>query len=221
MRHASKPGRYGRLLLLAALLLGIVTMHTLGHPSGGSAHGAGIGPAHMAPGPAHPASAAGAPGGAGHPSFPFHLRTDNDRAADPATAAMASNRAPAMDIRQQVTTDSARPTASGELSGPAARNAALVAEPPGRPGGLAAQPRPSTGRVPELSAPLPGGMDPMSVCVAVLGGGWAALLMVLLGAAPAVWATAVPPRLPAVFAAWPQPPPARQKALARLSVLRV
>ncbi|WP_409235999.1 hypothetical protein [Streptomyces sp. PA5.6] len=36
---------YGRLLLLAALLLGIVTMHTLGHPSGG--HGGGPEPAAM------------------------------------------------------------------------------------------------------------------------------------------------------------------------------
>ncbi|QEU94769.1 hypothetical protein [Streptomyces kanamyceticus] len=33
-RTRSRTG-YGQLLLLAALLLGIVTMHTLGHPSGG------------------------------------------------------------------------------------------------------------------------------------------------------------------------------------------
>ncbi|MGV9879955.1 DUF6153 family protein [Streptomyces sp. NPDC003006] len=39
MVRTSGRGGYGQLLLLAALLFGIVTMHTLGHPSDG--HGAG------------------------------------------------------------------------------------------------------------------------------------------------------------------------------------
>ncbi|GHF32929.1 DUF6153 family protein [Streptomyces morookaense] len=123
----------GRLLLFAALLLGIVTMHTLGHPAG---HGGG-----------HPAPAAMA-----------HAHHDHD------------------------------------------------AHPSG----------------PEAHDPVHGGMDPLSVCLAVLGTGWAAALLLSLtaflrgrsAAAAAVRAWFAP-------ALWPIPPPPRHKALARLSVLRV
>ncbi|MFJ3217494.1 hypothetical protein ACIPLC_16445 [Kitasatospora sp. NPDC086801] len=45
-----------RLLLLAALLLGIVTMHTLGHPSAGG-HGTDHGPTRHAVSAGHPAGA--------------------------------------------------------------------------------------------------------------------------------------------------------------------
>ncbi|MFF4405707.1 hypothetical protein [Streptomyces sp. NPDC001404] len=121
----------GRLLLFAALLLGIVTMHTLGHPA---EHGGG-----------HPAPAAMA-----------HAHHD--------------------------------------------------AHPSG----------------PEAHDPVHGGMDPLSVCLAVLGTGWAAALLLSLAvflrgrsvAAAAVRAWFAP-------ALWPIPPPPRHKALARLSVLRV
>ncbi|MFF8454126.1 hypothetical protein ACF06T_06330 [Streptomyces albidoflavus] len=57
-------GRAGRLLLLAALLLGVLTMHTLGHPTGdhGGAHSGAHGAAH---GPGTVAAAPAAPAGSG------------------------------------------------------------------------------------------------------------------------------------------------------------
>ncbi|MFJ6623370.1 hypothetical protein ACIQOW_38120 [Kitasatospora sp. NPDC091335] len=62
-----------RLLLLAALLLGIVTMHTLGHPGGGHGghEGPGTGVSAMPPaGAAHHGPAAGPPSvhAAAHPA---------------------------------------------------------------------------------------------------------------------------------------------------------
>lgn len=65
-RTGTVAGRAGRLLLLAALLLGVLTMHTLGHPTGdhGSAHGAAHGPGTVAAAPAAPAG----PGAAEHHS---------------------------------------------------------------------------------------------------------------------------------------------------------
>ncbi|MEU7374288.1 hypothetical protein [Streptomyces albidoflavus] len=62
-RTGTVAGRAGRLLLLAALLLGVLTMHTLGHPTGdpGSAHGAaGHGPGTVAAAPAGPVAESGA-----------------------------------------------------------------------------------------------------------------------------------------------------------------
>ncbi|MFE6718279.1 DUF6153 family protein [Streptomyces albidoflavus] len=55
-RTSTVAGRAGRLLLLAALLLGVLTMHTLGHPAGehGSAHGAAHGAGTVAAAPAAP-----------------------------------------------------------------------------------------------------------------------------------------------------------------------
>ncbi|RWZ73887.1 hypothetical protein EQK42_22000 [Streptomyces albidoflavus] len=55
-RTGTVAGRTGRLLLLAALLLGVLTMHTMGHPAGdhGSAHGAAHGPGAVAAAPAAP-----------------------------------------------------------------------------------------------------------------------------------------------------------------------
>ncbi|MGW5881988.1 DUF6153 family protein [Streptomyces koyangensis] len=53
-RTSTVAGRAGRLLLLAALLLGVLTMHTLGHPAGehGNAHGAAHGAGTVAAAPA-------------------------------------------------------------------------------------------------------------------------------------------------------------------------
>ncbi|QDQ11201.1 DUF6153 family protein [Streptomyces spectabilis] len=63
------------------------------------------------------------------------------------------------------------------------------------------------------------GMDPMSVCLAVLG---SALVLALFGAVAARPPLAAPVRLPAGLRAapWPNPPPPRA-LLARLSVLRI
>ncbi|WP_440571764.1 hypothetical protein [Streptomyces sp. KR2] len=71
-RTGTAAGRAGRLLLLAALLLGVLTMHTLGHPTGdhGGAHGAAHGPGTVAAAPAgsgaaeHHSPAAGIAAGA-------------------------------------------------------------------------------------------------------------------------------------------------------------
>ncbi|MGX1630826.1 hypothetical protein ACWIGL_22965 [Streptomyces albidoflavus] len=63
-RTGTAAGRAGRLLLLAALLLGVLTMHTLGHPTGdhGGAHSGAHGAAH---GPGTVAAAPAAPAGSG------------------------------------------------------------------------------------------------------------------------------------------------------------
>ncbi|GAA0362696.1 DUF6153 family protein [Streptomyces blastmyceticus] len=129
----------GRLLLFAALLLGIVTMHTLGHPAG---HG-------------------GSRGTASHAMAPM--------TGDPAVA-------------PHTTTDHRAASVDGESHG----------------------------------------MDPMSVCLAVLGSALLALVSLLGVAALRRLAPAlavVRARLLAVLR--PIPPPPRHKALARLSVLRV
>ncbi|MCC3779706.1 DUF6153 family protein [Streptomyces sp. UNOB3_S3] len=128
----------GRLLLFAALLLGIVTMHTLGHPRD---HGPAAGAHAMA-------SVGHAMPGAGHASVP----------------------------------------------------AASIPHGGGH-----------------------GGMDPLSVCLAVLGAGWAAAFLLSLGAFLRDRTGTGPVAARAWFsrALWPVPPPPRQKALARLSVLRV
>ncbi|WJK68411.1 hypothetical protein [Streptomyces albidoflavus] len=63
-RTGTAVGRAGRLLLLAALLLGVLTMHTLGHPTGdhGGAHSGAHSAAH---GPGTVAAAPAAPAGSG------------------------------------------------------------------------------------------------------------------------------------------------------------
>ncbi|MFE7114877.1 hypothetical protein ACFU99_05565 [Streptomyces sp. NPDC057654] len=129
----------GRLLLFAALLLGIVTMHTLGHPAEHTAA------------PHGPVVAGDSAGGHGNP----HMVMDSPTAA------------------------------------PAA-------------------------------VPAHSGMDPMSVCLAVLGV-WIVGLLVGLAARDrrALGAAVAAPRSRLPGALWPIPPPPRHKALARLSVLRV
>lgn len=123
----------GRLLLFAALLLGIVTMHTLGHPAEhGGGHAVAMAPPHSAHAPA----------------------------AEPAA--------------------------------------------------------------PHAHDPVHGGMDPMSVCLAILGTGWAAALLLSLALfLRGRSTTAAAVRTWFAPALWPIPPPPRRKALARLSVLRV
>ncbi|MGW2597634.1 DUF6153 family protein [Streptomyces klenkii] len=140
----------GRLLLLSALLLGIVTMHTLGHPTG-----------HAGTGHAGSAHAGSEHAGTGH---------------------KAGTRTAAEVHAQQV--HSPGPTAHDPLSAP--------------------------------------GMDPMSVCLAVLGAALLALVLLLVTAAlrrPAAALAAARARL--LRPLWPIPPPPRHKSLARLSVLRV
>ncbi|MHA7957631.1 hypothetical protein ACX9I7_07720 [Streptomyces sp. L500] len=151
----------GRLLLFAALLLGIVTMHTLGHP--------------------------------------------RDHGAVAVTAGTAGDAMPG-----------AHATASG--------GHAMASVGHATPGAGHAS-------VPAASTPHGGGhrgMDPLSVCLAVLGTGSAtAFLLALALAAFLRFFRDRPGTGPVAARAWfsralwPVPPPPRQKALARLSVLRV
>ncbi|MFD8998209.1 hypothetical protein [Streptomyces abikoensis] len=147
----------GRLLLFAALLLGIVTMHTLGHPRD---HG--------------PVAGTHATASGGH--------------------AMAS---------------AGHATPSAGHATPGAGHASVPAASTPHGGGH-------------------GGMDPLSVCLAVLGTGSAtAFLLALALAAFLRFFRDRPDTGPVATRAWfsralwPVPPPPRQKALARLSVLRV
>ncbi|MEV0279302.1 hypothetical protein AB0I22_23350 [Streptomyces sp. NPDC050610] len=136
----------GRLLLFAALLLGIVTMHTLGHPA---EHTATATPSH---GPVLDAG-----GHAAHEPGPLSAAMHGGSMADSPTAA----------------------------------------------------------------APAHAGMDPMSVCLAVLGVWIVGLLIGLAARDRRAHGTAAAPRSRLAGALWPIPPPPRHKALARLSVLRV
>ncbi|MDT0452091.1 DUF6153 family protein [Streptomyces hesseae] len=143
----------GRLLLFAALLLGIVTMHTLGHPRD------------HAPG----------------------ATADAVAGAHAMTAGHAQAVAPAM------------PDATPDAM-PGTHASASTAHRGGH-----------------------GGMDPLSVCLAVLGAGWAAAFFLSLVAFFRDRPRTGPVAARAWFsrALWPIPPPPRRKALARLSVLRV
>ncbi|MFI8274254.1 hypothetical protein ACIGBH_04955 [Streptomyces sp. NPDC085929] len=145
LRTDRRAARWPRLLLLAALLLGIVTMHTLGHPSRS------------------------------------HTMQDAAPAAAVASAGRAADHTP------------------GTATAPA---------------------HASHDRGPAAEAPPPGtGMDPMSVCLAVLGG----LTLLILGAGPAGFRDAAPlggaARRPG-RSGGPDPPSPRE-LLTRLAVLRV
>ncbi|WP_052865718.1 hypothetical protein [Streptomyces niger] len=141
----------GRLLLFAALVAGIVTMHTFGHPMPGEGHGN-----------AAPMTAA------------------------PMTAAAPAAHSPAahVPVTQAAAHDGHR----------------------------------------HAAAPGPHGMDPGSVCLAVLSA-WSCALLAAAGLLvrrrrPAGLSAAALARL--LRALWPIPPPLpRHKHLARLSVLRV
>ncbi|MFE2553597.1 hypothetical protein ACFXGI_34450 [Streptomyces sp. NPDC059355] len=172
-RTAQRAARWPRLLLLAALLLGIVTMHTLGHPSRShtmedAAPVAAVAPAVRAAGHT-----------SGHTSGHASGRMAADQAADQAPEHTADHVTGRMPERH----------APGD-------------------------------RAPAAGAPLPGsGMDPMSVCLAVLGG----LTLLILGAGPAGLRDAAPlggaARAPG-RSGGPDPPSPRE-ILTRLAVLRV
>ncbi|MFD5512381.1 hypothetical protein ACFWIB_32075 [Streptomyces sp. NPDC127051] len=158
-RTAQRAARWPRLLLLAALLLGIVTMHTLGHPSRS------------------------------------HTMEDATAVAAVASAARAADHT------------------SGRVSGHAAGRTSDHTS--GRTADHA-----SGDRGPAAEAPPAGtGMDPMSVCLAVLGG----LTLLILGAGPAGLRDAAPlggaARAPC-RSGGPDPPSPRE-LLTRLAVLRV
>lgn len=163
---------YGQLLLLAALLFGIVTMHTLGHPSGGH-EGAG------------PAAAAGS-------SMPMgrHLGDGHDLGARHDLGGL-------------------------DLGGHGLGERGLGGHGLGERGGRVA--------VSVASDPAPHGgmsMDPLSVCLAVLGG-FTLLLLVRAGLLrPGGTLAQLPAPRRIRHALRPNPPPPRI-LLAHLSVLRI
>ncbi|TDU78500.1 hypothetical protein [Streptomyces sp. KS 21] len=169
LRTDRRAARWPRLLLLAALLLGIVTMHTLGHPS------------------------------------PSHTMED----AAPAVAVASAGRG----------ADHTPGHASAGLTGTGARTDAGTGTDPGTVS-ASVPTHASHDRGSAVEAPPPGsGMDPMSVCLAVLGG----LTLLILGAGPAGLRDAAPlggaargPRR----SGGPDPPSPRE-LLTRLAVLRV
>ncbi|WP_405788678.1 hypothetical protein OG753_14470 [Streptomyces sp. NBC_00029] len=173
-RSAQRAAPGARLLLLAALLLGIVTMHTLGHPAESHAREDGS-PAHSVASEKQPEPAAH--GGARHIQAP-----------EPAPAPAPQP------VLEPVLEPAPEPRPAAE--GPSSTSSSW-----GRP-------TPATG------------MDPMSVCLAVLAG-----LVVLLinagrggsrGAAPLGGAARIPGRSDS----GPDPPSPRE-LLTRLAVLRV
>ncbi|MFJ3721581.1 hypothetical protein ACIPYQ_03315 [Streptomyces sp. NPDC090045] len=162
-RSAERAAPGSRVLLLAALLLGIVTMHTLGHPSASHAM--------EDVSTAHSVASAGSPG-------------------------------PAAD--------------GGAHHTPAHEPAPAQAPAPGLEAGLEAGLEPAQ----TAGTQWPGtGMDPMSVCSAVLAG----LVILYLGAGPAGSRDTAPlggaARIPG-RSGGPDPPSPRE-LLTRLAVLRV
>ncbi|MCX4630177.1 hypothetical protein [Streptomyces sp. NBC_01443] len=179
LRTDRRAARWPRLLLLAALLLGIVTMHTLGHPSRS------------------------------------HTMEDVAPAVAVASAGRAADHTPvhAPGHASADRTD----TVAGAVAG-AGAGAGMVTGP--RAGTVTVPAHASHDRGPAAESPPPGsGMDPMSVCLAVLGG----LTLLILGAGPAGLRDAAPlggaARGPG-RSGGPDPPSPRE-LLTRLAVLRV
>ncbi|MFH8486080.1 hypothetical protein [Streptomyces longisporoflavus] len=161
---ATKRSANGRqLLLLAALLFGIVTMHTLGHPTGHSAS---------------------------HPPNPSSSHSTS-QAADGHSTSLAPSRAPV------------HASGPGQAAG---HHQTLMAT--------------SADVSVDSGVTGTGGMDPLSVCLAVL----AALTLVLLLKAgllrPGGFAVAARPLARPLDGLRPNPPPPRI-LLSRLSVLRI
>ncbi|UNS96711.1 hypothetical protein MMF93_09430 [Streptomyces tubbatahanensis] len=189
-RHPRTPW-CARALLLAALLLGLVTMHTLGHPSPE--------PASAAPtaAPTAAVAASTARGGDVTPTAPAEAAGPPGYAMPVAQAVPGADSAPA---GQNASIDQAA-------------HAAHAAAPP-QPGGHGAGHGDGHGT----------GMDPTSVCLAVLGV-WSAVallgllvLLVLRRRRVADLAAAYRTRL--LRTLWPLPPPRTAVRLARLSILR-
>ncbi|GAA3188067.1 MULTISPECIES: hypothetical protein [Streptomyces] len=193
----------GRLLLFAALLFGIVAMHSLGHCADHPAAGesAMAASAHHGGGPEPMAAAR---------MSPAHASADLPGGTASGTTASGT----AVRDGGATAADRAMDTASGT----AMRGGGSAAD---MPMGTASATAPEDGAAPRAHAPLPlGGADPGAVCLAVLG----AVALVTLGAALARRtadggaATALA-RLP--HALWPIPPPPHGILLARISVLRL
>ncbi|MFD9796953.1 hypothetical protein ACFWXK_39105 [Streptomyces sp. NPDC059070] len=175
MATGKRTAVWGQLLLFAALLLGIVTMHTVGHPA---QHPGAADPTATSMTPASPNQASGIPA-SGIPASGISAYMN--------AASMRAPSTPAAPV-----TGGHHPAATG----PAVERPAAPAHAPMR------------------------GMDPGSVCVAVLGvWGVALLALRLLARGPAPHRAAAPRRrVPRPL--WPNPPPPYGRSVAALSVLR-
>ncbi|MFJ8232243.1 hypothetical protein ACIQ9E_20105 [Streptomyces sp. NPDC094448] len=195
--------RTGRLLLFIALLFGIATMHTVGHPSSG--HGSGGSAVHT-PLHADPAPAGDGTGAAAGAGAPAGVRGAVARGhAPPAASASTGHAPPAASVA------SVQDSSVQNLS---------VQDSSARDRGHA--PSTTPGTFLRNSGPSPGVMDPMQVCLAVLGAFGVALLLLAgawlrrRAAVPAPARAGRAARAPAS----PRPPPPRIR-LAQLSVLRI
>ncbi|WP_405761858.1 hypothetical protein [Streptomyces sp. NBC_00045] len=202
LRTDRRAVRWPRRLLFAALLLGIVTMHTLGHPSRSHAMEDATAVAAVAPaGRAADHTAGRAP--ALTPDHNLALTPDHTAGLTPDHTA---GRPPALtpDHTARLAPDHTAGRAPERAAGPAP---GVHTADPGAPGPAAEAP------------PVGSGMDPMSVCLAVLGG----LTLLILGAGPAGLRDAAPlggaARAPG-RSGGPDPPSPRE-LLTRLAVLRV
>lgn len=214
-----------RLLLLVALLFGLATMHTVGHPSPPAAAATAL-PAPAAPTVpmyAFPALASSTPTGA----TPRGLTpTGSPSTESPSTATGAAPKA----HNNPATGHPTSTTGTGTGTDPASRTAHAPVSAP------APVPAPETAaHLTATAANHSGqgghgdhgehqghGMDPSLVCLAVLGA-WAVALLVVAGAWLGRWFRAVTTGgtgARTLRALWPEPPPPRH-LLARLSVLRI
>ncbi|MFF0450390.1 hypothetical protein ACFYT4_29080 [Streptomyces sp. NPDC004609] len=216
------PGsRSGQLLLFLALLFGIATMHTMGHPS--SSHGMPPAPVAVAAGeavgtPHHGAREAAAeaapreraaPVQAAHPQAP-HPSTRLPAGHHPVTEAAGVRVA---GVR------AAGVRAAGVRAAPGGAHAERAAPGPDRHRAAAHGESTATASL-GPSGPRHGSMDPALVCLAVLGAWGVAVLAVAAGwfgrwAGPARLLTGTRREIP-----WAGAPPPRIR-LARLSVLRI
>lgn len=185
MAATRRPANGRQLLLLAALLFGIVTMHTLGHPTGHSS----------SPTTRHSTSPA-----AGHSSNPAtdhsSIHTTGHSPSQPSHRSHPSGPEQAATQHEMGASDPAAPPGMAEVS-----NHARVATAVGSPAGM-------------------DGMDPLSVCLAVLA---AFTLILLLKASllrPGGFAVPARPLARPLDGLRPDAPPPRI-LLCHLSVLRI
>ncbi|GHC66400.1 hypothetical protein [Streptomyces flavofungini] len=215
MTPKSPTTRASHLALLVALLFGIVAMHTLGHPR---EHGAS----------AERASAAGQTGvadGGGHAregSGATHAREAKD--ASPADVSPADVSPAAMDASAMGPTDMSRMDMGPTSLSPSPLSPTPLSPTDMSPTDMRHAATGPTSIGPEAGDATDGhgsGMDPLSVCLAVLG---AALTLALLHAAVRHRPLGSPVPAPGLArlldALRPNPPPPRT-LLTRLSVLRV
>lgn len=213
---------HGQLLLLAALLLGIVTMHTLGHPSGGheggAARPAGSGAALSAMG--HDMGGASALGGGGA-ALGEGGAALGERGTAPHERGTASPERGAAPHERGATSPERGATSHGRGATSHGRVAAPAPAPASAPvSASAAASAPTLTPAPDPDSHGGMAMDPLSVCLAVLGA-FTLLVLVragLLRPGGTLAQLPVPGRL--LHTLRPNPPPPRI-LLSRLSVLRI